>query len=246
MSKSDANRWNNWRSTKRRPFRQVLNCRCGRQFMPDVRGQRTCRICCGLADFNERAPFTADEIERDRIDALLEKALSEHDAYQPIALADPPTDQAKLWRKAQRRTGTPQSVYRHRAKPPRGMTKQMAKAALKSVRSGMSLRKVAKRLNVNEQLVRDWAILTADDMRYRAACQGKYESDTPTPTPPLEKTFWTVAKQESTCQQCGSRIFCGDQISRPKKRWIHATCAVAAGYIVCDADGTPAQSISDD
>lgn len=242
MSKTDADRWLDWRTNRKHPLRVALRCKCGRRFLPDVERQIACRACCELLAASERAPTTADEIERDNIDQLLKKALAEHEQYKPIDLAQPRSDQERLWRKSDSRPSMPQQNSTKLKKTSRsaGMNKRVAKVALKHLRSGKSIRQVSKMLGINEQVVRDHAIMTVEDARFRAACDGKINRQN-RPEHVQEspgQTKWIASKTESRCQKCQSTIFVGEHISRPDKRWIHTTCAVNAGYIILNGDGS--------
>lgn len=173
MSKTDAGRWNDWRVSQRQPLIAVSRCGCGAEFIPGVRGQVTCRPCCGIAEAEDRAPTTADQIQREALDRQLLAALADQAQHQPIELAAAPSDQEKLWQKSKRHSAGQHRHHRAAGKSSRGMNDKNAKVALKRLRSGMSIQKVSKMLGINEQLIRDHAIMTVEDARYRAACDGK-------------------------------------------------------------------------
>jgi hypothetical protein len=64
-------RWRDWRGV-----RPVRRCRCGRTFEPDLRGQRSCRVCC--------------QAEADAERAELRVAPPEPVAQCDVTLSDPP------------------------------------------------------------------------------------------------------------------------------------------------------------
>lgn len=222
MALKDEQRWQDWRSSRERPFRERPRCRdCGEEFWLLIERQELCHICAWAAVQTERVGL-----------ALLELG-AEQERHRRVQTADYSVLAQRAATLAKRKVEQPTGKGSRGA---RSAPDEWLPLARKKERQGWNHRKIAAFLGIDRKEVGYWLSLKdADSDRFIAACRGQLRpgnkalSEDP-------RLLWCRAKYESQCRMCRGTIFVGDRMTRVDDRWTHAKCAEAAGYEIVQVD----------